>query len=406
MPDANARHVMLLDPFGGLAGDMLLGGLLDLAPACLARTPEQLLAWLREQLASLDLHDWSLEVAATERRHLGCTKATFHVPHEHEHRHLPEIRERIAAARLPARAKAKAIETFEVLAHAEARVHRIAIDEVHFHEVGAADAILDICACSLLLDALGVDELLSGPLPGGSGTIHCEHGDLPCPAPAVVHLLEDFVVLPGVGVGEMVTPTGAALLRAWGRALRPGELATTRGRTGYGAGTRESSVLRVTLCERVAMQAGASGLEHDEVALLETHLDDETPEHLAWLSERLFALGVLDVAFVPMTMKKGRPAIGVTVIAPPALRAAAIELLLRESTALGVREQLVARTILPRRITKVATPWGSVRVKWAGERPRPEYDDLAQLARTHELPLHVVEQAVLAACRGNSEGEG
>lgn len=390
VPNTAARRVMILDPFGGLAGDMLLGGLLDLAP--------DRVEWLREQLGSLDLHDWSLEVAASERRHLGCTKATFTVPHEHDHRHLPEIRDRIAASRLPVRAKAKAIAAFELLAAAEARVHRIAVDEVHFHEVGAADAILDICGCSLLLDALGVDELLSGPLPGGSGTIRCEHGDLPCPAPAVVHLLEDFVLLPGVGVGEMVTPTGAALLRAWGRPLVAGELATTRGRTGYGAGTRETSVLRVTLSEVVARPSSEPHFEHDEVAVLETHLDDESPEHLAWVAERLFALGVYDVAFAPLTMKKSRPAVGVTVIAPPALRERAIALLLRESTALGVREQIVARTILPRRITTVTTEWGEVRVKWAGSRARPEYEDIASVAREHDLPLHVVERAVLDVC--------
>lgn len=385
---------MLLDPFGGLAGDMLLGGLLDLAP--------ERLEWLHGELGSLGLHHWTLEVEATERRHLGCTRAIFHVPHEHEHRHLPEIRDRIAASSMPERAKAKAVLAFEVLAEAEARVHRVPVDHVHFHEVGAADAILDICACSLLLDALGVDELLSGPLPGGSGMIACEHGELPCPAPAVVHLLEDFVLLPGVGVGEMVTPTGAALLRAWGRPLRAGEFATTRGRSGYGAGTRESSVLRLTLSEVAARLGEPSGFEHDEVVVLETHIDDESPERLAWVAERLFVLGALDVVFAPLTMKKGRPAVALTAIVPPGLREQAIALLLRESTALGVREQLVARTILPRRISTITTKWGEVRVKWAGGRARPEFEDLAAVAREHGLPLHEVERAVLRACESES----
>ena len=383
---------MLLDPFGGLAGDMLLGGLLDLAG--------DRLDWLRTELGSLGLHDWSLEVEASERRHLGCTRAIFHVPHEHAHRHLPEIRDRIVASSMPARAKAKAVLAFELLADAEARVHRIPIDHVHFHEVGAADAILDICACSLLLDALEVDELLCGPLPGGSGTIRCEHGDLPCPAPAVVNLLEDFEVLPGVGVGEMVTPTGAALLRAWGRALRPGELATTRGRAGYGAGTRETSVLRVTLSE-VARAVDSSEFEHDQVAVLETHIDDESPERLALVAERLFVIGALDVAFTPLTMKKGRPAVGLTAIVPTRLREQATALLLRESTALGVREQIVGRTILPRRISTVTTAWGEVRVKWAGGRARPEFEDLAAIAREHGLTLHAVERAVLQACEAS-----
>jgi uncharacterized protein (TIGR00299 family) protein len=386
---SGSHRVMLLDPFGGLAGDMLLGGLLDLAG--------ERLEWLRGELSSLGLPNWSLEVEAAERRHLGCTRAIFHVPHEHDHRHLPEIRDRILASSMPERAKAKAVLAFEVLAEAEARVHRVPVDHVHFHEVGAADAILDICACSLLLDVLGVDELLSGPLPAGSGMITCEHGDLPCPAPAVVHLLEDFVLLPGVGVGEMVTPTGAALLRAWGRPLRAGEFATTHGRSGYGAGTRESSVLRLTLSE-VARALDDRGLEHDEVAVLETHIDDESPERLAWVAERLFVLGALDVVFAPLTMKKGRPAVALTAIVPPGLREQAVALLLRESTALGVREQLVARTILPRRIATVTTKWGEVRVKWAGGRARPEYEDLATIAREHGLTLYEVERAVLRAC--------
>ncbi len=391
---------MLLDPFGGLAGDMLLGGLLDLGPC----GPQ--VEWLREQLGSLGLPNWSLEVVASERRHIGCTRAIFHVPHEHDHRHLPEIRDRIVASSLPVRAKAKAVLAFELLADAEARVHRVPVDHVHFHEVGAADAILDICACSLLLDALEVDELFSGPLPGGSGMIRCEHGDLPCPAPAVVNLLsspsgaESFVLLPGVGVGEMVTPTGAALLRAWGRPL-PAGLAVTGGRAGYGAGTRDASILRVTLCESEQALA-ASEFDHDEVAVLSTHLDDESPERLAWLAERLFELGALDVAFAPLTMKKGRPAIGMTAIVPLGLRERAVALVLRESTALGVREQVVARTILRRRIASVTTEWGDVRVKWAGGRARPEYEDLAAIARAHGLALHAVERAVLRLCEGES----
>ncbi len=403
------RRIGLLDPFGGLAGDMLLGALIDLAASDATgsgETIQDFAAWLRLELFSLGLHGWSLRVEATERRQIGCTRASFDIPPEHRHRHLPEIRDRIAASSLPARAKAKAIESFERLAEAEARVHRIPVDRVHFHEVGAADAILDICGCSLLLDRLGVDELRCGPLPGGSGTIRCDHGELPCPAPAVVYLLEDFVVLPGVGEGEMVTPTGAALLRAWGRALRPGELGLAHMRTGYGAGTRSSSVVRLAIGEARLLahaspdgDASAGEWLRDEVLVLETHLDDETGEHLAYVAERLLERGALDVAFAPLTMKKNRPGVALTVMVPPALRADAIALLLHETTALGVREQIVTRTILPRRSETIDTAWGPVRIKWAGGRPRPEYEDLAALARAHRLPLHEVEQRVLRSLR-------
>ncbi|MFO7566821.1 MAG: nickel pincer cofactor biosynthesis protein LarC [Enhygromyxa sp.] len=392
-----AARVGLLDPFGGLAGDMLLGALIDLDP----ELPEA----LAEPLSSLRLPSWRLDHASTSRRAIGCTKATFSVPDEADHRHLPEIRERIADSTLPARARQKADEAFVCLAEAEAKVHRIPVDRVHFHEVGAADAILDICAVSFGLDRLGLDELICGPLPGGSGTIRCEHGDMPCPAPAVVHLLEDFVVLAGVGEGEMVTPTGAALLRAWGRPLRAGEQLGYRSEAvGYGAGTRASSIVRLNVVRLAATEPaefalGEQTLVHDQIAVLETHLDDESPELLAWVAERLFALGAVDVAFTPLTMKKGRPGVALTVLIPPPARREAVAAILRETTALGVREQIVPRTTLARRIETLTTPWGPVRVKWAGDRPRPEYEDLARVAREHELPLHAVTEAVVALAR-------
>lgn len=375
----SAHSPALLDPFGGLAGDMLLGALLDLDPA--------LELALREPLNSLNLPGWQLTVEAAKRRALGCTKATFDVPDEADHRHLPEIRERIANSSLPARAKHKADAAFVLLAEAEAKVHRIPVDHVHFHEVGAADAILDICAVSFGLDRLGVGEVLCGPLPGGSGTIRCEHGDMPCPAPAVVHLLEDFEVLAGVGEGEMVTPTGAALLRAWGRPLVAGELGFRSKGVGYGAGTRAQSVCRLMLIEAASTIAGT---ERDAVLVVETHLDDESPEVLAHVSERLFACGALDVAFVPLTMKKSRPGVGLTVIAPPSVRERVIETVLRETSALGVREQIVARTILQRELATVETPWGTVQVKRAGGRARAEYEQIAAIAREHDLPLRHV----------------
>ncbi|MEM9455505.1 MAG: nickel pincer cofactor biosynthesis protein LarC [Myxococcota bacterium] len=405
---AGDGRIALLDPVGGLAGDMLVGALIDLG----IERP-----WLRQQLESLGLPGWSLEVEATTRRHLGCTKATFQVPKEHGHRHLPEIRARIEASTLPLRAKRLADRAFCVLAEAEARVHRIPIERVHFHEVGAADAILDICGVSLALDHLGVHEVLCGPLPGGTGTIDCAHGQMPCPAPAVVELLADFVIVAGVGDGEMVTPTGAALLRAWGRPLPAGSVAYRGARAGYGAGTRPASILRLTLAEPVVPVPPIEPTEtptkdgpqrpwlRDRVCVLETHLDDETSEQLAWLSERLFALGALDVAFGPLTMKKGRPGVALRVIAPPEHRAAAITCILRESTALGVREQWVDRAILARDIQTLTTPWGTVRIKRAGGRFKVEHDDLARIAREQDRPLHRVRAMLHAHIEALAEDD-
>ncbi|KIG14712.1 hypothetical protein DB30_06438 [Enhygromyxa salina] len=387
------RRVALLDPFGGLAGDMLVGALLDLDP--------ELLAAMREPLSSLNLPGWRLDAEPAMRRQLGCTKASFTVPDEADHRHLPEIRQRIDASTLPARAKQKADAAFVLLAEAEAKVHRISIDRVHFHEVGAADAILDICAASFGLDHLGIEKLLCGPLPGGSGTIRCAHGDMPAPAPAVVHLLEDFVVLAGVGEGEMVTPTGAALLRAWGSPLEAGTLGYRAHAVGYGAGSRSASVLRLTMVEPVEpvepiATALAGEFQRDSIYALETHLDDESPEVLAWVSERLFEQGALDVAFAPLTMKKGRPGLALTVLVLPAQREQAVATILRETTALGVREQLLARTTLAREITTLDTEWGPVRIKRAGGRDRPEYEDLARIARAQAMPLREVTDAIAA----------
>jgi uncharacterized protein (TIGR00299 family) protein len=390
------RSNALLEPFGGLAGDMLLGALLDLDPEL-----EQALA---EPLSSLGLPGWRLERAPTTRRALGCVKATFEVPDEAEHRHLPEIRERIGASSLPAEAKAKADEAFVALAEAEAAVHRIPVERVHFHEVGAADAILDICAVSFALARLGVTQLWCGALPGGSGTIRCAHGDMPCPAPAVVKLLEDYVVVAGLGEGEMVTPTGAALLRAWGRPLADGQLGYRTRAVGYGAGARASSVLRLSLVDHVGDLDDATGeLIRDRIWVVETHLDDESPELLAFVSARLLERGALDVAFTPLTMKKGRPGVALTVLAPPAGREAVVTTILRETTALGVREQLVERTTLAREIATLTTPWGPVRVKRAGGRDRLEYEDLARIARERDLPLREVTEAVAAIARGRAD---
>jgi len=398
----------LVDPFGGLAGDMLLGALLDI--------DDGLEAALREPLSSLDLPGWSLEVEATTRRQLGCTKVSFRVPDERDHRHLPEIRERIERSSLAPRAKRKADETFVALAEAEARVHRIPVERVHFHEVGAADAILDICAVSAALDRLGVDELVCGPLPGGSGTVRCAHGDMPCPAPAVTELLADFVVVAGAGEGEMVTPTGAALLRAWGRPLDDAGLAHRTRATGYGAGTRSTSIVRVSLIEILSRslseapagaptQAVAAELARDAVYVLETNLDDESPEILGWLANRLFGLGALDVAFVPLTMKKGRPGVALTAQVPPAVRELAVRTILRETSALGVREQLVHRTILRREMSSVDTPWGPVGIKRAGGRARLEYEDLARIARAEDLALREVRAMVEGLLDGEDDEE-
>jgi len=347
---------LLLDPFGGLAGDMFLATLLDLGADEAA---------IRAGLASLPLPQWRLEVVAAERRHLGCTYLRFHVQDEHDHRHLPEILAMIDASTLPPRAKARARASFTALAEAEARVHRIPVEQVHFHEVGAADAILDVCGVALALELLGVDDVWCDSLPRGSGTVVADHGELPCPPPAVVELVADrFPLVPG-GEGEMVTPTGAALLVAVGR-LTPPRARFVVQRAGYGAGTRKSSVCRGTLV-RVEAAAEAKGdapndLLHDEICVLEAHLDDATGEEAAFLMKSLFEAGALDVAYHPIVMKKGRPGLALTCMVRTGDEVALTRVLFAHSPTLGVRRTRVERWVRSRELLQVHTPWGPMRV--------------------------------------------
>jgi uncharacterized protein (TIGR00299 family) protein len=384
---------LILDPFGGLAGDMFLATLIDLGADVDA---------IRAALASLDLPTWRLAVEPAERRHLGCTYVRFEVHDEQDHRHLPEILGKIEASSLPARAKARAKASFVALATAEAKVHRIPIDHVHFHEVGAADAILDVCGVAMGLELLEIDDVWCEHLPMGGGTVVADHGEMPCPAPAVVELLAGrFPLVPG-GEGEMVTPTGAALLVSVGTVM-PAQLRISVERAGYGAGTRRSSVCRGSLVRVTSSAEGAtdggSALEEDEVCVLEAHVDDMTGEEAAFLMERLFAGGALDVVYQPIVMKKGRPALALTCMGRPGDEQALARELFAHSPTLGVRVTRTQRLVRPREVIEVATAWGTVRVKRAGDHMHPEYEDVATLARTCGLAFRTVHDAATEALR-------
>jgi uncharacterized protein (TIGR00299 family) protein len=351
---------------------------------------ERLLA----QLRSLGLPGWRWTIESTSRRQLACTKVDFEIPEDKDHRHLPEILAFIEGSDLSERAKEKAAAAFTALAIAEAKAHGIDVERVHFHEVGAADAILDICGVSAALDMLGVDELFCGPLPAGSGTVRCAHGEMPVPVPAVVNLLGDFELQLGVGRGEMVTPTGAALLVAWG-APATQALALKGARSGYGAGTRESSICRLTLGEA---QASEGAWERDEVWELRFAVDDISGEALAFGLEQLFSAGAVDAYATPIVMKKGRPAHELTVLCRDAHKQGVTAACFEHLGTIGLRESKVARAVLPRELIEVETPWGKVRVKVANGLSRPEFEDCAALAREHKVALErVYEEAKRAA---------
>ncbi len=373
--------LLLLDPIGGLAGDMLVGALLDLGVSA---------DLLRLHLSSLGLPRFELVLEETTRRGIGCTLAKWIVPEETKARYLPEIRSMFEGSSLPERARLGALDAFERLADAEAAIHRIPKERVHFHEVGAADAILDIAAVSLGLTELGIQEIRTGPLPGGSGTFQCAHGEMPALAPATLELLEGFPILAGVGQGEQVTPTGAALLRVWGAPLTPGSVMIPK-LNGYGAGTRSESLLRLALVESPQDQT------QEHVTVLETNIDDATGEQLGFLMERLFHSGALDVSYSSLVMKKGRPGVALQCIAPTLQAAHCREVLLRESSTLGVRETQMVRTILTRTMESVETRFGRIEVKVAGSRMKPEFEACAQAARSHEVSLDEVYDEVQRA---------
>jgi len=381
--------LLLLDPVAGIAGDMLLALLLDLGLDADA---------LRADLASLGLEGWRLEVTEVRRQGLRARRVQVHVTDPQPPRHWAEIDALLAAAPLPGAAGKTAQRVFRRLAEAEAAVHGCAPEAVHFHEVGAVDALVDIVGTCCGLQRLGIDASYCGPLPLNRGFVDCAHGRLPLPAPATAELLRGVPVQPDPAPFELVTPTGAALATTLARFDAPPPL--TPECIGCGAGSRELAD-RPNLLRGLLGTAAAAG-PNDRVAVLETHIDDATGQWLGALLEDLLAAGALDVALSPLQMKKNRPGQRLTVIAAPADADALAAYLLRHATTAGVRRSDCSRYRLRTEIRSLSTPLGEARVKlfFDGERllrTAPEYDDCRALARAHDLPLPQVYQRLAAA---------
>jgi len=384
-----------VDAVAGVAGDMLLGALLDAGA-----DPD----YVRGGLASLALDGLALETAATSRHGITARRVSFAAVPEHEvHRSWADVRALLDGAVLPPRALERAHAVFAALAHAEGRVHDVAPETVQFHEVGALDAIGDVCGIVLALENLEIDELACSPLPVSRGLIEAAHGRLPLPAPATLELLRG-APLYGVDVGvELVTPTGAAVVAAL--AVEFGPLPAMHLQTvGYGAGTREleelPNVVRVLVGERDRL-AGGDGVRED-VMLIETNLDDLSPELVPDAAERCFAAGALDVWVSPAQMKKGRPGIVFSALARPADERAVAEAILRETTTLGVRVSPARRWELARDWISVEVDGEAIRVKLGfldGQaiNAAPEHDDCLAAARRTGRPVKEPWGAALAA---------
>ncbi|MCS7066819.1 MAG: nickel pincer cofactor biosynthesis protein LarC [Fimbriimonadales bacterium] len=379
---------LYLDCIGGIAGDMMLAALIEVG------VPEEALL---ETLRELKLSGWEWRSERVEVEAVQARRVQIRLLEEQPHRHLSDVQEIIDGAPLAERVRQKAHAVFQKLAEAEAAVHNTTPDRVHFHEVGAVDAILDIVGACWGLEYLGVERVVCSPLPMGRGFVQAAHGVLPLPAPAVVELLRG---VPTYGIpieGETVTPTGAALAVALSREF--GMQPPMRWEAvGYGAGTATRplpNLLRLFLGE--AYSALPSYGDWQSIVQIETNLDDATPQLLGYLMERAMETGALDAFFTPVQMKKNRPGVLVTLLAPPDHADALINLLLAETPTLGVRYTLLNRRCLQREIQTVQTPYGAVRIKIAREGERvlhvaPEYEDCVRVAREHHLPLQQVLQ--------------
>jgi uncharacterized protein (TIGR00299 family) protein len=372
-----------IEALGGASGNMLLGSLID-AGLDVER--------LSRDLGTLPLPAWRLEIERVTRRGIAAIHVDVRYPEEHAHRHLPDILAIVAGGALPEKVRQQARAVFERLAAAEATVHGIGRDEVHFHEVGAVDAIVDIVGVVYGVHLLGIDTLYVSPLPVGTGPIQCEHGVMPNPAPATAELLRGaplrFTEIPG----ELVTPTAAALLATLGRfaAPPPGAIRAI----GWGAGSRDP--IEVANVVRTLVLDPGDGPEHDQVIELEANIDDMSPQIYEHVIDRLLEAGALDVTLTPLVMKKSRPAVRLGVICRPGDEESLAALVLAETTTLGVRMQTLRRRLLPRETREVETSLGRIRVKIAAGRPRPEHDDCRRLAREHGLPLVEVMRRIEA----------
>jgi len=377
------------DCFSGISGDMILGALVDLGAD---------VKTLRSGLKTLGVGGYRLASNRARRGLLSGTKVDVVLTGKkhHSHRHPKDIQKLLKASGLSPAVKARAMKVFHRLAVAEASVHGQSVDEVHFHEVGAVDSIVDIVGSLLALDSLGVKRIVASPVNVGEGFVTCEHGTLPVPAPATLKLLEGVPCFSSGVAKELATPTGAALITELAGGFGPLP-AMTVVKTGYGAGDHiipeTPNMLRVILGEsRVGEGAG------ERLVMVETNIDDMNPEFYAAVMDRLFDAGAVDVTFTPMMMKKGRPATKISVLVDEGGKPEVIDRMLRETSTFGVRYYEVGRVTLEREVRQVKTPFGPVEVKLGISGGRvikvaPEYESCLKAARKTGQPLKTVYDA-------------
>jgi uncharacterized protein (TIGR00299 family) protein len=392
-------RVLYLDCFSGIAGDMVLGALLD------AGLP---LDELKVALGSLAIDGYDVTAERVLRAGVSATKFQVHehpagagTQHHHPHRHLKSIYALIDRSGLsePGRERAKAL--FQRLGEAEAAIHQTSIEKVHLHEVGALDSIIDIVGAVFALEWLGADRIVCSPLNVGGGTVQSAHGLFPVPAPATLKLLADAPIYSGTIQKELVTPTGALIATSYASSFGPIPEMVVES-VGYGAGDRDNPGTPNVL--RVLVGRAADRPHGDRVVVVECEIDDMNPQIFGVLMDRLYAAGAVEVFYVPVQMKKNRPGTLLTVVAPPERRPALSDVIFRETTTIGLRHYEVDRECLPREIISVDTPVGAIRFKLARRDGRivnavPEFDDCARIAVDRNLSVKEV-QAIAAQAYG------
>jgi hypothetical protein len=420
---------MYIDGFSGIAGDMMLAALLDagvpldvVQGALGSLGLEHELAVTRVVRAGISATHIRVAPKAASRPDLqrpsapaGDTHAHGGVTHTHadgEHRTVQQIVHLIAHSNLSAAGKSRAQSMIRRLAEVEAEIHAIPVSEVHLHEVGAVDSIIDIVGVVAALEWLGIDDIVCSPLNVGGGTIAIAHGTYPVPAPATLRLLTGVPTYGGEPATELVTPTGALVVSTFAKSFGPGPAMTTD-RVGYGAGTkdfpRRPNVLRVVIGERTASSAVHAGA--GDVVKIECEIDDMNPQLFGPASDRLFAVGALDVFTTAIQMKKGRPGTLLTVIGRPEDRMALSDVIFRETTTIGIRFETMARETLDRRSETVSVDGGTVRIKVATRNgdvlnAAPEFDDCARLATATGRPVKTVQADALRAWFAQTHREG
>jgi uncharacterized protein (TIGR00299 family) protein len=435
-------RIAYLECFSGISGDMFLGALVDagVSPELLVRTVEALGVEARLEISRVDRSGISatkVDVIAAGEKELpreefwarGHSHEQSHKhahdhghhhehahdhghehshghPHTHAHRGLTEIRQIIRRAAIAPGAQDRAIRIFEALGAAEAKIHNSEIEKIHFHEVGAIDAIVDIVCAAVGSEALSVDEWVCSPLNVGGGTVVCAHGTFPIPAPATLELLKDAPIYSGEIQKELVTPTGAAIVSVL--ASRFANFPRIKPlKTGYGAGSRNfkdvPNVVRLTIGETVQTESPvlpASAASSEEITILEANVDDMSPQVFGYVMERAFAQGALDVFGTAVQMKKNRPGTLLTVLCRPDDAQKLTRMIFAETTSLGVRMRKEARATLARRHVSVQTKWGDVRMKLANlngsiSNYAPEYEDCRRIAEQQQVPLKAVMQEAI-----------